>query len=324
MKLLLYVWLVVALGAGHLAARQSEQGVLLHAYLRFNLAQQVNEQALSVAEKLSGEEAEAVRNVADEWVDDEADAVRKMIEARFGDRARDRFEHFVSTYTAAEGAGDSAYLAQLVAAVGAGSGIDDYSALRRWMLDGVLAPQLAAGIRLLSEMETWADVRSKQPDTPGLDVWLARDVGSKPAAPVTPRRPVNPLAAAEAPSTPWNDETQPTGSALDQFAARRRDRREQALQSAQAGMQQLAMERQAAEQDLAARRMAEAQADADAMRAQAQRQAAAESEAMAQRENSFGSRIKRVIGATVSASVGAFTGGVGAEAGRRAAEELFR
>ena len=322
MKILLYVGMIVALGTGPVMARQSEQIVLLNAYLRFNLAQQVNAQALLIAENLSEEDAKAVRDVADEWVDDEADAVRKMIEERMGDRARDRFEHFVSAYTAAENAGDAAYLSQLAASAGAGS-VEDYSALRRWVLDGGLAQQLAAATRLLSEMETWADVRTKQPDTPGLDIWLARDVG-KPAAPVAPRRPVNPLAAAEAPSAAWNDEAQPAGSALDAFAQRRRDRREQALQSAQAGMQQLAMERQSAEQEYAARRMAEAQADADAMRAQAQRQAAAESEAMAQRENSFGSRIKRVVGATVSASVGAFTGGIGAEAGRRAAEELFR
>ncbi len=89
-------------------------------------------------------------------------------------------------------------------------------------------------------------------------------------------------------------------------------------------MQQMAAEREAFEQEAAARALAQAQADAEAMKAQAQRIAGAEEEAMKQRENSWGNRLKRIAGGTVSATIGAFTGGVGAEAGRRAAAEIFR
>jgi hypothetical protein len=59
------------------------------------------------------------------------------------------------------------------------------------------------------------------------------------------------------------------------------------------------------------------------MRAQAQRLAATEEEALAQRENSWGNRLKRIVGSTLGAATGALTGGIGAEAGRRAANEIF-
>ena len=302
-------------------AWSAENEVLLRSYIRYSLAQEVLGQAQRLAEEVPEQEGAQIKQITEEWFGDEIDRMRQELDQRFGDRARPRFETFVSQFTQAENVQDAAYLDHLSQQVGLREPPADYGALRQLALERWLNEPLQAGTRLLSEMQTWAQVRDTQPDAPPLGYWLERELAAPEPA---PRRPVNPLAAAEAPAPDWDAAAAPSGSALDSFAQRRRDRREQALQSAQAGMQQMAQERQAAEEEYAARVQADAQADAEAMRAHAQRLAAVEAEAMAQRENSWGNRIKRIVAGTVSAGVGAFTGGVGAEAGRRAADELFR
>lgn len=304
-------------------ARSAESEVLLRAYIRYSLAQEVLGQAETLAENLNEPEADQIRRVAADWFANEAENMRQELAQRFGDRARSRFETFVSQFTHAENIGDSAYLDHLSDKAGLREPPADYGALRRLALERWLNEPLGAGTRLLSEMQTWAEVRGKQPDAPPLDYWLEREI-AQPEPEPEPRRPVNPLAAAEAPAHDWEDRPAPSASALDSFARRRQERREQAMQSAQAGMQQMAQERQAAEEEYAARVQADAQADAEAMRSQAQQLAAVEAEAMAQRENSWGNRIKRIVGGTVSAGLGAFTGGIGAEAGQRAVDEIFR
>ena len=322
----IHMMLVLALGLGFPAAgltQESDSEVLLRSYIRFSLAREVHSRALALAEEWDAAEAEQIRVVADDWLADEVGRLRADLDRQFGEAARARFEAFVGEYTAAEDAGDAVYLDRLSTHVNLREAPADYAALRRLALERWLEVPMKGGTRLLSEIQTWVDVRSRAPDAPALDYWLEREHESTPAAP-EPRRPVHPLAAAEASTPEWNGAAAQPASALDSFSQRRRERREQAMQTAQAGMQQMAMERQTAEQEYAAQVLAAAQADAEAMRAQAQRLAAAEAEAMAQRENSWGNRIKRIVGGTVSAGVGAFTGGVGAEAGRRAADELFR
>lgn len=305
------------------AAWESDSEVLLRSYIRFSLAREVHAQTLALTEELSQTDSEQVQSVADEWFGDELDTLRRELDRQFGDAARTRFAAFVDEYTAAEDGGDMVYLDRLSSHVNLREPPADYAALRRLALERWLEVPMSEGIRLLSEIQTWADVRARDPGAPPLDYWLEREGGAEPVD-VPPRPPVNPLAEAEAPAPAWNESVRGSDSALDAFAGRRRERREQALQSAQAGMQQMALERQSAEQEYAARVMADAQADAEAMRAQAQKLAAAEAEAMAQRENSWGNRIKRIVGGTVSAGLGAFTGGIGSEAGRRAADEVFR
>ena len=299
----------------------ADNEVLLRSYIRYSLAQEVLGQAQRLAEEVPEPEGGQIKQVAEEWFGDEIDRMRADLDQRFGDRARPRFEAFVSQFTQAEDAQDPAYLDHLSQQVGLREPPADYGALRRLALENWLSDPLQVGTRLLSEMQTWAEVSRAQSDVPPLGYWLEREVHAP--EPVPPR-PVNPLQAAEARAPEWDAAAAPQGSSLDAFAQRRRDRREQALQSAQAGMQQMAQERQAAEEEYAARVQADAQADAEAMRAHAQQLAAVEAEAMAQRENSWGNRIKRIVGGTMSAGIGAFTGGVGAEAGRRAADELFR
>lgn len=325
-----YIFLLVCVPTSTWAW-ESETEILLKAYLHYSLAQEVRAQALQLAQELPASKGAEVEELMEEWFGMQLEDVRDTLDRQFAADARDRFQTFVVRFTAAENEGDLEYLEHLAGHTVLRGLPRDYPHLRRLAIDRWLGGPLNEGTRLLTEIQTWTEVSARRADTPSLAAWIDRDAYEvSPASPAVasppprPTRPVNPLAAAEAPPPAWEERVPPPGSALDSYAQRRRDKREQALQSAQSGMQQMAMERQSAEMEFAARKMADAQADADAMRAQAQRLAAAESEAMAQRENSWGNRIKRIVGGTVSAGVGAFTGGIGAEAGRRAADELFR
>jgi len=119
------------------------------------------------------------------------------------------------------------------------------------------------------------------------------------------------------------EEEEDDESFLDSFTGLRNEKRDRMLEEAKAGMEQVAAERKAAEDDYAQRKLAAAQKEAEAMKRHAQDLAAAEEQALKQRERSWGSRLKRIVGATVSAAGGAFLGGVGERAGQEAADALF-
>ncbi|NCA81357.1 MAG: hypothetical protein EOM72_01235 [Opitutae bacterium] len=320
---ILSLWLV-GLTTSIAASPSTEAGVLLAAYTRFVLAREVHAQALNLAQPLPEADARQIADQAGAWMTAETEQLRTQLDARFGEGARDRFAEFVSSYTAAEGTNDLHYLGRLAGDAQLGENPLEFSALRRLVLDKWLADSFAAGGQLLGEMQTWADLRSKNPHTPPLAAWLARAEPVATTAPATPAKPVNPLAAAEADVPEFiPPPAGPPANPMDAFAQSRAEKRDRALQDAQAGMQQMAMERQGAEQEYAAKKMAEAQADAEAMRAQAQKLAAVEQEAIDQRANSWMGRLKNIVSATVGAATGAFTGGIGAEAGRQAANALF-
>jgi hypothetical protein len=300
-----------------LAIDNGGEKTLLLSYYRFLLAQEVAAQTERMTEQLSEERAAQAREGLDGWFGEAMETVRDGLEESFGEQGRDRFEQFVAAYTEAEAGSDADYLAALAQAVGIAA--QDYSTLRSGILSDRLADDVRNASGFLGELQTWIDLCGKETDTPSFDMWLDRDT-----AKAAPKAVANPLAAAEAGWEAPPPQMPAAGNPLDTFSQARRDRRDRALNEAQAGMQQIAAERHAAEQEYAARKMAEAQADADAMRAHAQKLAAAEQEALDQRKNSWGNRLKRIAGGTISAALGAFTGGVGAEAGRRAADEIFR
>ncbi len=323
--------LLLALGflAWTLPARAqpaTDAAVLLNAYARFVLASEVHAQALNLATPLPKADADQVARQAKAWMDSETRRMREDLSARFGEAARDRFSAFVSEYTTAEGQNDLHYLGRLAGDAKLGETPLEFPAMRRLVLEKWLAAPFEDAGRLLGEMQTWADLRSRDPQAPPLDAWLSRSQSAQtpPSAASAPPKPVNPLAAAEAEAPEFAPPPDgPSASPMDAFAQSRKDKRDRALQEAQAGMQQMAMERQAAEQEYSAKKMAEAQTDAEAMRAQAQKLAAVEQEAIDQRANSWMGRLKNIVSATVGAATGAFTGGIGAEAGRQAADALF-
>ena len=315
-----FAGLTVAVGA----PPATDTGVLLAAYARFVLAREVQTQALNLAQPLTEADARQVADQAAAWMSSETAQLRGQLDDRFGEGARVRFAEFVAAYTAAEGTNDLHYLGRLAGDAKLGETPLEFSALRRLVLDKWLAEPFAAGGQLLGEMQTWVDLRSRNPQTPPLAAWLARKESGAAVAPAVPAKPVNPLAAAEAqPPDFIPPPAGPPANPMDAFAQSRSEQRDRALQDAQAGMQQMAMERQAAEQEYAAKKLAEAQAEAEAMRAQSLKLAAVEQEAIDQRANSWMGRLKNIVSATVGAATGAFTGGIGAEAGRQAANAIF-
>ena len=303
----------------------TDAGVLLNAHTRFLLAREVQAQALGLAKPLREPEARQIAEQAGVWLASETRQLREELDARFGAAAKDRFSAFVAEYATAENKNDLHYLGRLAGEARLGETPMEFPAMRRLVLDKWLSEFSERGGQFLGEMQTWADVRAKNPQAPDLAAWLARNTPSPaPTAPPTPAAPANPLAAAEAEAPEY---VAPAADApanpMDAFAQSRGEKRDRALQEAQAGMQQMAMERQAAEQEYAAKKMADAQADAEAMRAQALKLGAVEQEAIAQRANSWMGRLKNIVSATVGATTGAFAGGIGAEAGRQAADSLF-
>lgn len=112
-------------------------------------------------------------------------------------------------------------------------------------------------------------------------------------------------------------------SPLDTYGSMRDKKRDKMLKEAQAGMQQIASERKAAEEEYAARKMAAAQKEAEATKRHAESLAAVEQQALEQRQRSWGNRLKRIVGATISATGSAFLGDIGARAGTEAANALF-
>lgn len=324
LKHILALLVIAGVPWGAAVAAESDQATLLMAYIRLSLAQEIRAQMIALSDSIPEPMEQQIQVIAEEWFLDEVTDLRQRLQQRFGDTARNRFQDFVSEYTSAESENDAEFLRSLSIQTGLMETARDYPALRRLALDRWLSKPLSEGARLLSEIQTWMELNNTQSDIPALDSWLAR-LEDSPADPASPGGLAGRLAAAEAPVQPWSAATgRPAETPLLSFVNRRRQRREAALQRAQAGMQQVAIERQAAEQEYAAKMTAKAQTDADALKLQAAKLAAVEADALSQRENSWGNRIKRILGSTISAGVGAFTGGIGVVAGQRAVEEIFR
>lgn len=317
--------MVLALSAWCSAASaDTDEAALLSAFYRYGFAQAVGEQCAALGSDLPPARAEEVKAVAANWVSFQMDGIRSTLESRFGDEARGRFEQFVTLFSVALRDEDMETLDAVAQAIAPGGRAGEV--LLNFKRDTLAGAQEHA-VNLLGEVQTWAELARRGTELPPLESWLMRaEPPEEPAPPPPPLRKRNPLAEAEAVPAEFVDDPDAgdEGNALETFAAMRKTRREQALADAQAGMQQIAQERQAAEAEYAAKKTAAAQAEAEAMKAHAQKLAAAETEALEQRKNSWSSRLKNIVSSTVGAAVGAFTGGIGAEAGQRAVQEIFR
>lgn len=300
--------------------------VLGRCYMKFLLNQQVAAQAGVVAQEARPEDVPQITPAASDWSAAKTGELRKELAAQFGDSARARFEQFVGDYTTAEKSGDAVLLAQVGEAFGLSPAPADYTSLRRSAIDTFLQQDMADGSKWLGEVQTWIDVRKKTPDAPDLSVWLTRDqptVVTKTAKKRTLVKKTD-LESAEADMGEFTAQEEEGTSPLDSFDDMRKKRSERKLEEAQAGMEQVASERQAAEEEYAARKTADAQAEAEAMKRHADKLAATEKDALEQRKNSWGNRLKSIVGATVSAATGAFTGGIGTRAGQEAANAIFK
>lgn len=308
--------------------QQAEAKPLMEAYTLFLITQQVQSQGANLCGQLSETVRPEAVDAVDKWVSGKRESIKTKLESAMGESSRPKFEAFIIDITAAEKAGDPALLKTLISSLGwFQKAPDSYEALRMHVAEVVLADDLKSGANLLAEIQTWADMRANGKTMMPLQVWLTRSVPANAAGeePQPPPKTVNPLKAAEAaPGTMdgWSPE-EGSGSPLGSFAQSREERRQKVLEQSQAGMAQVAAEREAEEQEYAAKKLAAAQAEADNMRRQAEKLAATEAEALEQRKNGWGAKIKAVVGATVTATVGGFTGAIGARAADEAVNAIF-
>jgi len=303
--------------------------LLVSCYFRFLIAEQVSSQAATLTKNLPAEIAKPIRASTDAWHDRQMGALRADLEKNLGDQAQARFETFVGDFAQAEKSADRKLLARMSQSLRINPVPADYPAFRKAVVDSVIGQEMSKASRFLSEVQTWADMRGKNEDVPPLEIWLnrgtpAKRVNAASAARPKEKTPAQSLAEAEA-ATPDLPQAaaESAASPLETFAAKRREKHEKALSEAEAGMEQVAAERQAAEEEYAAKKLSAAQADADNMKQHAEKLAASEKDALEQRENSWGNRLKSIVGATVSAATGAFAGGVGARAGEEAVSAIF-
>lgn len=302
--------------------------LLTSCYFRFLVAEQVSSQGAALTKNLPADTAGQIQASMETWYGRQLDSMRTHLEDGLGDQAQTRFEKFVGDFTQAEKNGDRQRLAEWSQALGLKPEAADYPAFRKSVMDSLIAKEMSDASRFLSEVQTWAGLQGKSKDVPPLEIWLNRAVDTRRAGTPPPRpkekKPVQNLADAEA-ATPDLPEAGEEGSSspLESFAAKRQEKRSKALSEAEAGMQQVAAERQAAEEEYGAKKLAVAQAEAENMKNHAEKLAATEKDALEQRKNSWGSRIKAIVGATVSATTGAFAGGIGARAGEEAVNAIF-
>ena len=306
----------------------SEDSALLRAFYRFRIAESTMAQANQLAAETDAEAGGQIQSAAENWKAGVLRSLRSELERQFGSRARIAFQQFVGEFTQAEKAGDLGYLQAVAGASSLAPMPGNYDELARIVLQTQLQPEMESAANFLGEIETWLSIRSQNTDAPPLDMWLHRNAPTAAQAshvtPPPPPRPRNPLRDAEVPATDFVATGSDDDAGLSTFSAARSERRAKALDQAQAGMQQVAAERDAAEKEYAAAKMAAAQAEAEAMKKHAEKLAAVEQEALEQRKNSWSGRLKQIVSSTLGAAGGAFFGGIGSRAGEAAANAVFK
>ena len=290
------------------AGADSPAGALVANYLRYLLLNHVGAQgAQIVAQAPAGEQA-GLRARLDGWRTSFQETIRADLEKNLGPDARPRFEAFVTDFTQAEQAKDQAYLEQLGGQVGwPGPVAGGFEAFRRWGIQQWVAADMQAGVDFLGALS--APVPAAPP--------------AASAAPPPPPKPANPLRDAESAAAPADFAEPAGGATLQRFSGMREERRQKVLEEAQAGMQQVASEREAWEQEYASKVEAAAEAEAEAKKRQAERLAATDEEALEQRKNSFKAKAVKVLAGVAEATVSGFTGAIGGRAADEAVNAIF-
>lgn len=305
--------LLLLLCAGRIFAGD---GTLYTRYLQAQVIDQVKDQRASLLQDVDAEKATQVDQAFAAWRKQQLGQLKQDLESEWGENAKEEFSRFSRTLAQATQSGEVGLIQNIAEDLNLRPVPENFSELQSVVLNQRSDSLVPVAAKFLGEVETWLDLPE---GSPSLSAWLNREVAPEP----TPKPAQNPLRAAEAGGAEWVPPQSGTENPMDAFSRRREEKREQALEEAHAGMRQVANEREGYEREKASIELARAREDAEAMRAQAQRLAATEEEALQQRENSWGNRLKRIVGGTVSAATGAFTGGIGAEAGQRAADAVF-
>lgn len=293
-------------------------GYLYTRYLQAQVIDQVKDQRESLLRDVDAEKSTQVDQAFAAWRRQQLGRLKQDLESEWGENAKEEFSRFSRTLTQARETGEDGLIQRIADELSLRPVPETFAELQSVVLNQRSDSLVPVAAKFLGEVETWLELPE---GSPSLSVWLNRDLEPEPAPKPKPAQ--NPLRAAEAGGADWVPPQTGTENPMDAFSRRRGEKREQALEEAHAGMRQVASERESFEREKASIELARAREDAEATRAQAQRLAATEEEALQQRENSWGNRIKRIVGGTISAATGAFTGGIGAEAGQRAADAVF-
>lgn len=323
-----WAWFAIAgLVAAQAGASVPSPQPLLDAYLKLSVVQQIPVQAETLVKDLAPGDLQQVQALVGSWSEEQIGAIRGEVSSLYGDESRNAFQGFVGEFTTAEQQHNAAYLQALCTQLALPQPWPtDYLGLRRTYIETRLVSTIAGGSDLLGEVQTWADLRRRAvPGAPDLATWITRSEptpAGSPAAPA-PRPTGNPLRDAEAGFDAQMVIEEDDFNPLDSFNEMRNQKRAKMLEEAQAGMQQVAAERKAAEEEYAAKKMAAAQKESEAMKRHAEQLASVEQQALEQRQRSWGNRLKRIVGATISATGSAFLGDIGARAGTEAANALF-
>ena len=299
-----------------------DEAVLAPAYLRSLLVQQVSEQAQTLIAKAPADYQAQISESVKNWSAKTQARVRTDLQNQFGDAARTRFERFIATYTDCESRGDTAFLSRLTAESGLSPTPTNYVSFRRGATGTWLKSDIQSASKLLSDLQSWLDLtRSHPADLPPLSVWLQRDQSTT-RQPPSRKAPTLADSEAAAPAE-VDDGGHSAAGALDSFGSMRKTRRDQAHQQAQAGMQQIAAERETWEQENANQKSTQAQAESENIKKHAEQLAQADKDAIDQYKDSWEMKLKTVASATVGSAVGAFTGTIGSQAGQKAADAIF-
>ena len=296
--------LLHAAGGARAEEPASPSAALAANYLRYLLLNHVNAQGANILASAPAALQSTLRGRLDGWRSSFQETIRVDLEQRLGADARPRFEEFIDAFTRAEQAKDLGYLEQLGSQVGwPGPVASGFEAFRRWGIQQWVAGDMQAGVDFLGEMETRANAAARQP------------------APPPP--PSNPLRDAESAAPPLDYGDVSGGAPLQQYSGRREEKRQKALEQAQSGMEQVAAERDAWEQEYASDVEAKAQAEAEAVKRQAERLAATDEEALEQRKNSFKAKAVKVLAGVAETTVSGFTGAIGGRAADEAVRTIF-
>jgi len=307
-----------------LARTTSDTSALLEAYFTYLLLEYSVQHTSELNGIVTENDQQQIEQSNKQWLASALQNLRNKLSRSVPGNSKEAFGLFVADYTVAEKANDQQYLASLAAELEISVPPTSYTAFNNDFTSNHLKQEINDCAQYISEVQTWLDVKTRTPDAPNLRQWLSKDSISEPELEKKPSAPFNPLAAAEAPLPEFKAETdKDPGSPMDAFSSMRDKRRERDLRQAQAGMKQVAAEREAAEAAYAGKKATAAKAEADAVAIQARKLATAEQDALSQRQNSWSARLKKIVSGTIGGTVSAFTGGIGAEAGARAADAVF-
>jgi hypothetical protein len=288
------------------AAAQSPEREMMASLMRIELASQVERNAEKISEGFDDDVRSAVADAAEGYRARIYDGVKAALLKLNpdADEVEEEFAEFIDTVNASP---------------------KKYASLRSEIAKGALKGDISAAGKFLGNIQTWLEAVKRGDDAPSLDAWLERDTVKKTAqqAPKKKKR-SNSLRDAEASGGEFVEANDDANSSLRSFGAVRRARREKALKEAEAGMAQVAEQRRIADEEANAKKTAAAQAEASAMQARAEKLAAVEQEALVQRQNSWSTRIKNIVGAGLTAAGSSFFGTVGQRVGEAAAREVFK